>query len=92
MTSLFAGQAFPKTNVDQVGGGVLTLGAFSGEADWQMVTVYRGLHCPICKRYLAQLDEMSGKFAEQGVQVVAVSGDPLAKAETMVEELSLIHI
>ena len=89
MTALFAGQAFPKTNVAQVGGGTITLGTPSGAQDWQLVVVYRGLHCPICKRYLTQLDGMQEKFHELGVEVVAVSGDPEAKAKPMVDEAGI---
>lgn len=89
MTTLFAGQAFPKSNVARLGGGTLTLGTPSGAQDWQLVVVYRGLHCPLCKRYLAQLDEMKEKFHALGVEVVAVSGDPEAKAKEMATELGL---
>ncbi|MGB3244343.1 MAG: redoxin family protein [Sulfitobacter sp.] len=89
MTSLFAGQAFPKTNVDQLGGGALSLGTPREGKDWQMVVVYRGLHCPICKKYLAQLDGLKEKFHELGVDVVTVSADPQAKAEAMVDETAL---
>ena len=89
MPRLFAGQAFPKTNVAALGGGTLTLGTPQGTADWQLVVVYRGLHCPLCKTYLARLEELQGRFAELGVSVVAVSGDPLEKAEAMKAEKGL---
>ncbi len=89
MPTLFAGQAFPKTNVPALGGGTLTLGTPAGHADWQLVIVYRGLHCPLCKKYLAQLEELQARFAELGVSVVAVSGDPVEKAEAMKAEKSL---
>ena len=86
MTSLLAGQAFPKTNTEQLGGGTLSLGTPSGDYDWQMVVVYRGLHCPICKRYLTQLETLAPKFNALGVEVVAVSGDPQDKAAAMAQE------
>ena len=89
MTALFAGQAFPKTNVDRLGGGTLTLGTPGEGKEWQMVVIYRGLHCPICQRYLAQLDGMKEKFHEQGVEVLAVSGDPEEKARDMAEAQGL---
>lgn len=84
-----AGVAFPKTNVARVGGGEITLGEPSGGRDWQIIVVYRGLHCPICKRYLAQLEGLQEQFHAAGVDVVAVSGDPQAKAEAMVSEMNL---
>ena len=89
MTALFAGQAFPKTNVDQVGGGTMTLGTPGNGKDWQLVVVYRGLHCPLCKTYLAKLDALVPDFHALGVEVVAVSGDGLEKAQAMVDEKGL---
>lgn len=89
MTGLVAGSAFPNQEVAQVGGGTLTLGAPRDGYDWQMVVVYRGLHCPLCKKYLVQLDEMMGTFNELGVDIVTVSGDPEDKAKAMIEEKGL---
>lgn len=89
MTGLTAGSAFPKQEVAAVGGGTLTLGAPRDGYDWQMVVVYRGLHCPLCKKYLAQLNGMVETFNELGVDVVTVSGDPEGKAKAMVEEKEL---
>ncbi|MEM8655768.1 MAG: redoxin domain-containing protein [Pseudomonadota bacterium] len=89
MTALAAGSDFPKLEVAQLGGGTLTLGAPRGDHDWQLVVVYRGLHCPLCKKYLAQLQEMEGAFNAEGVDVVAVSGDPEGKAQAMADEKDL---
>ncbi|WP_147106324.1 redoxin domain-containing protein [Tateyamaria sp. syn59] len=89
MTALAAGSDFPKLDVAQLGGGTLTLGAPRGDHDWQLVVVYRGLHCPLCKKYLAQLQELESAFNAEGVDVVAVSGDPEDKAQAMVDEKEL---
>lgn len=89
MTGLTAGSTFPKLDVAKLGGGTLTLGAPQGGHDWQLVVVYRGLHCPLCKRYLAQLNEMVGDFGQLGVDVVAVSGDGEVKAQAMADEMKL---
>ena len=89
MTALAAGSAFPRIDVAQLGGGTLTLGAPRGGHDWQLVVVYRGLHCPLCKKYLAQLQEMEARFNAAGVDVVAVSGDPEDKAQAMADEKEL---
>lgn len=89
MTALPAGSPFPKTEVHALSGGLITLGAPRGDHDWQLVVVYRGLHCPICKTYLARLQELEGDFNELGVDVVTVSGDPKEKAQAMVDEKEL---
>ena len=88
MTALAAGSAFPRIEIDALGGGTLTLGVPQGGRDWHMVVIYRGLHCPLCKKYLAQLNEMRGQFHEQGVDVVVASGDPEEKARAMAEEFA----
>jgi len=89
MTKLTAGQEFPKMDVAKLGGGTLTLGQPREGRDWQLVVVYRGLHCPICKKYLAQLEKLQGDFHEIGVDVIAVSGDPEEKAKGIADEDSL---
>ena len=89
MTKLTAGETFPKTDVAKLGGGTLTLGQPQEGRDWQLVVVYRGLHCPICKKYLAQLEKLQGDFHEIGVDVIAVSGDPEEKAQKIAEEDNL---
>ena len=89
MTALSAGSTFPLTDIPRVGGGTVTLGAPQGGHDWQLVVIYRGLHCPLCKKYLAQLEEMQGQFHAIGVDVVTASGDPEEKAQAMVDEKEL---
>jgi len=89
MTALSAGSTFPKTDVAALGGGTLTLGAPRGEYDWQLVVVYRGLHCPICKTYLAGLQELETTFNDLGVDVVTVSADPEEKAQAFADEKEL---
>jgi len=89
MTALPAGSTFPKTDVSALGGGTLTLGAPRGDHDWQLIVVYRGLHCPICKSYLARLQELEPTFNDLGVDVVTVSADPEEKAQAFADEKEL---
>lgn len=89
MNTLEAGQAFPTMTAERLGGGQVTLGTPSDGFDWQMVVVYRGLHCPICKKYLAKLEELAPQYHAEGIEVVAVSGDPEEKAQAMVDEKEL---
>ncbi len=40
-----------------------------------MIIFYRGKHCPVCKKYLEELQEKLSKFTERGVNVIAVSAN-----------------
>lgn len=68
----------PTLSLPRVGGGVVEFG-LGGQ--WQMLVVYRGKHCPICRTYLKTLDGLIDEFQGIGVQVLAVSGDTKVKAE-----------
>ena len=81
--SLAAGSKMPEMTVSKVGGGEIQLGKAKG---WQMLVVYRGKHCPICRTYLKTLNGLLGQFAEIGVEVSAISADTAEKAEIEAKE------
>ena len=54
-----------------------------------MINFYRGLHCPICKTYLEQLNRLADDFAERGVDTLVVSNDPQDRAERTKQEWGL---
>ncbi|MCX7311618.1 MAG: redoxin domain-containing protein [Hyphomicrobiales bacterium] len=76
---LAAGSEFPSLSMPKVGGGEVTVGGHSG---WQMLVIYRGKHCPLCKKYLKGLDGLLDDYRASGVDIVVASGDPKDKAET----------
>lgn len=82
-----SGAPLPEVEVPTLDGGTVRLGDNQGR--WRMIVVYRGLHCPLCKKYLARLEEMKGDFEGIGVEVIAVSGDSRKKAETFKDEVGL---
>lgn len=51
-----------------------------------MLVVYRGKHCPVCRKYLKTLDDLSHQFNALGVEVLAVSADPKERAESEARE------
>jgi peroxiredoxin len=61
-------------------------------ANFQMIVAYRGLHCPVCKTYLAELESKLGEFAKRGVDVVAVSMDGRDRAEKAKTEWGLKNL
>ena len=56
------------------------------ETDWHLVVIYRGVHCPICAKYLSQIQSKLGKFKDLGVNVVAASLDSVEQLNTFLEE------
>ena len=83
------GEGLPDVTVPRLGGGDLHLGTPVDDHDWQMVVVYRGKHCPICKTYLTELERLATEFAKAGVGVVAISGDPEDRARSFSDEIGL---
>ena len=43
--------------------------------NFTLVVFYRGLHCPICLKYLLELGRLQPEFDKRGVKVVAISSD-----------------
>ncbi len=72
----------PALNVQTTTGDRFVLGAQPGEK-FDMVVFYRGLHCPICAKYLMELERLAPEFAQRGVQLIAVSSDDADRAEQM---------
>lgn len=75
---LAAGAPFPKLSFFTVGGDLVDVASISG---WRMLAVYRGKHCPLCKKYFKTLDGLLDELKGAGVAVIAVSADPKEKAE-----------
>lgn len=76
----------PALNVPLVGGGRYVLGAQPG-AHFDLIVVYRGLHCPICTKYLLELERLSPEFLAHGVKVLALSSDDETRAQAMAEKI-----
>lgn len=64
----------PALNVPLVDGGRFVLGASPGDK-FDLLVFYRGLHCPVCTKYLMDLERLAPEFTARGVQVIAVSSD-----------------
>ena len=81
--TLESGKPFPKIDLTALDGGAVQPGHGDG---WQLVVVYRGLHCPICKQYFKDLEDVLSDFTDQGISVIGVSADPEQKARAFAEE------
>ena len=69
----------------------LAHGAFELAADaapqFTLVVFYRGLHCPICLKYLLELGRLLPEFDKRGVKVIALSSDGPERAQAMADKL-----
>lgn len=86
---LNAGERLPEIAVPRLGGAELRLGEPVDHHDWQIVVIYRGKHCPICKTYLTELERMAPEFAKSGVGIIAVSSDPEDRARSFTDEIGV---
>lgn len=82
---LSSGGVIPSYTLPLVQGGSVTLGKTDNPGRWQVVIIYRGIHCPLCNKYLKRLEELREGFTKIHAELVAVSGDPLEKAQAIVE-------
>lgn len=79
-------QAVPALSVPLVGGGTFDL-ASEDTPRGTVVCFYRGLHCPLCAKYLTEFEKLVGDFAERGVGTIAISSDGEARAAQMKENI-----
>jgi peroxiredoxin len=84
-------QPVPNLDLPLVGGGRFSL---TGEKPdtFSMLVFYRGLHCPICKTYLADLDAKIGAFKDNGVKAVAVTSETQDRVEQTKKEWALQNL
>ncbi|GAB3382212.1 redoxin domain-containing protein [Spongiibacter taiwanensis] len=84
-----AGDSFPSIEVQDSQGQIRDLSKRENNSDWLMLVVYRGRHCPMCTRYLNNLEGYVNELADIGVKVAAVSGDSAAQLQAHKESLDV---
>ena len=84
-TPLIPRQVVPDLSVPLVGGGHWSL-ADQTPDQFTLIVVYRGLHCPICSHYLADLKRKVDNFQSRGVDVFVLSSDDAKRAAQAKEE------
>lgn len=55
--------------------------------NFSLVVFYRGLHCPICLKYLLELARLQPEFDKRGVQIIAISSDTRERAQALADKL-----
>jgi len=76
----------PALNLPTLDHGVFDLAADAAE-HFSLLVFYRGLHCPICAKYLLELARLVPEFEKRGVKVMALSSDTQERARQMADKL-----
>lgn len=74
-----AGDVIHPLTLPKLGGGEITIAG--PRENWSLVVVYRGKHCPRCKKYLNILNDMRQDWYDAGFDIAVVSADPMDKAQ-----------
>lgn len=80
-------QQVPALNLPTLAHGQFNLESEQPE-NFTLVVFYRGLHCPICAKYLQELARLVPEFENRGVNIVALSSDDIDRAGQMAEKLN----
>jgi peroxiredoxin len=54
-----------------------------------MVVFFRGLHCPVCRAQLSELERRLDEVEERDIDVIAVSGETLERTTQLAQEWKL---
>jgi peroxiredoxin len=57
-----------------------------------MVVFFRGLHCPVCRAELSELERRLAEFEQRGIEVIAVSGETHERTTQLAQEWKLVHL
>ena len=85
-TPLMPRESVPALDLPLVGGGRYVLGAEPAQR-FDLLVFYRGLHCPVCTKYLLELERLAPEFEKRGVRSVAISSDGSERAAKMAEKV-----
>ena len=91
LVTLFSRQPVPPLDVELVGGGSFNI-AKEKPPNFTLLVFFRGLHCPICKTQLRELETKLDEFDKRGVGVTAISCDTLERAEKSKEDWKLMRL
>ncbi len=75
-------QPVPALTLRLLDGATCELGV-SPAPTFDMLVFYRGLHCPLCAKYLLELERLHDDFVKRGVMPLAISSDTAERAQAM---------
>lgn len=86
---LHAGAEFQALPVKGRDDAIVDISKPTGDADWQMVVVYRGRHCPLCTKFLNSLAGFRQRLLDIGIDIAAVSADSKEQLEEHLTRLDV---
>jgi peroxiredoxin len=86
-TALMPRLPVPALELKTINGTTFNLSS-SGAENFTLMVFYRGLHCPICAKYLMELERLAQEYKSRGVKIIAISSDNEERAKTMAEKVS----
>ena len=75
-------QTAPALTASLLGGGTFSLDERQPDAS-TMIVFFRGLHCPVCRAQLSELNRRLEDLAERGIELIAVSGETRERSEQL---------
>ncbi|KPF60783.1 alkyl hydroperoxide reductase [beta proteobacterium AAP51] len=79
-------QPVPALQLPTLDHGLFDLAA-DAAPNFTLLVFYRGLHCPICLKYLLELGRLQADFEQRGVKILALSSDTPERARAMADKL-----
>lgn len=76
----------PETVIPTLAHGEFNL-ATECPAQFAMLVFYRGLHCPVCAKYLLELGRLLPEFDRRGTTVLVLSGDSRERTQRMADKI-----
>lgn len=86
LTVLIPRQPVPPLALPTLDGSDFDL-AVSPAPTFSMLVFYRGLHCPLCAKYLMELERLHDDFTARGVHPLALSSDTAERAGAMAQKV-----
>jgi peroxiredoxin len=84
-------QAAPDLTVPLLSGGAYRL-ADQRPRLFTMIVFFRGLHCPVCRAQLSELERRLAELEQRGIEVIAVSGETRERTTQLAQEWRLEHL
>ncbi|UOD50047.1 peroxiredoxin-like family protein [Orrella daihaiensis] len=84
-------QAVPSLELPTLDHGAFSLATDNPER-FSLVVFFRGLHCPLCVKYLKELGALLPELQERGVNVIAISSDDEHRAREMANKVNASNL